>query len=238
MPPGLAPESQAPWPGRVPAAPLPGGQRPGRRPRRGKPVWTPGGRCGNGMGAQVSPASIPEDAGHLLSARWRRPPPAPRPPTPSVTPTSRPLPRRARRADALQPDPRPPRRRRSEGGRLPRPTLPGSEDCRQARGEDTREGKPVIADSEDAAGVSSERRLATGGGGGQEQGAARVSRPRAAGLRLAQGQHHLWAVQGGGTPPCPPPSRGLSNLSPVKVCGPHPSLRHLYFPASPKPQRM
>lgn len=123
MPPGLAPESQAPWPGRVPAAALPGGQRPGRRPRRGKPVWTPGGRCGNGTGAQVSPASIPEDAGHLLSAR-RRPPPAPRPPTPSVTPTSRPLPRRARRADALQPDPRPPRRRRSEGGRLPRPTLP------------------------------------------------------------------------------------------------------------------
>lgn len=124
MPPGLAPESQAPWPGRVPAAPLPGGQRPGRRPRRGKPVWTPGGRCGNGTGAQVSPASIPEDAGHLLSARWRRPPPAPCPPTPSVTPTSRPLPRRARRADALQPDPRPPRRRRSEGGRLPRPTVP------------------------------------------------------------------------------------------------------------------
>lgn len=120
----------------------------------------------------------------------------------------------------------------------PVPLSLGSEDCRQARGEDTREGKPVIADSEDAAGVSSERRLATGGGGGQEQGAAQVSRPRAAGLRLAQGQHHLWAVQGGGTPPCPPPSRGLSNLSPVKARGPHPSLRHLYFPASPKPQRM
>lgn len=235
MPPGLAPESQALWPGRVPAAPLPGGQRPGRRPRRGKPVWTPGGRCGNGTGAQVSPASIPEDAGHLLSAR-RRPPPAP-PHHPSRRPRGLSHGERGERTPCSQTPGRP-------GGAVlradasPVPLSLGSEDCRQAHGEDTREGKPVIADSEDAAGVSSERRLATGGGGGQEQGAARVSRPRAAGLRLAQGQHHLWAAWGGGTPPCPPPSRGLSNLSPVKARGPHPSLRHLYFPASPKPQRM